>query len=232
MKKVMWTISILALALTIVVLQFMPDLVPVHYNSLGEIDRWGSKYENLLFPVCIIAMSLVWHLLIGLYEKKTSTAGTEKECAESAKNAMVLKIVGISMASLFTAMQAFILYGQYVDASMAATHANVDIPKITCILLGVLFVILGNFMPKTKKNYAVGLRTSWSMYNDVTWMKSNRFGAVAMMIAGLLTIVTAIFTESMLAIIMLLVYLFAATTIVVIYSYKIYKEELTKEQCE
>lgn len=230
MKKVMWTISILALALTIAVLQFMPDLVPVHYNSLGEIDRWGSKYENLLFPVCIVAMSLVWHLIIGHYEKKASTSGTEKECAEAAKNAMVLKIVGISMASLFTAMQAFILYGEYVEASTAATHAQIDVPKITCILLGVLFVILGNFIPKTKKNYAVGLRTSWSMYNDVTWMKSNRFGAVALMITGLLTIVTAIFTESMLSIIMLLVYLFAATTAVLIYSRKIYKDELVKKQ--
>ena len=34
-------------------------------------------------------------------------------------------------------------------------------------------------MPKTKKNGTIGVRISWSMYNDVTWAKSNYFGAIA-----------------------------------------------------
>lgn len=63
-------------------------------------------------------------------------------------------------------------------------------------------------------------------------MKSNRFAAVAIMIAGLLTIATAVFADSVIAMFMLLVYLFAATTVTLIYSHKIYKEEFAKEGCE
>ncbi len=57
MKRAMWVISFIALAGTAIVLQFMPDQVPMHYDAVGNIDRWGSKYENLIFPVIILAMS-------------------------------------------------------------------------------------------------------------------------------------------------------------------------------
>ena len=50
MKRIMWAISVISLAGTAVVLQFMPEKVPMHYDLAGNIDRWGSKYENLIFP--------------------------------------------------------------------------------------------------------------------------------------------------------------------------------------
>lgn len=228
MKKIMWTISMLSLILTALALQFMPDSVPMHYNIAGEIDRWGSKYENFIFPVIILVMSLFWHALISYYEKKADKASIEKESAEALSNAKVIKIVGVSMASMFTVMQGFLLYSAYTEANAGATSAYIDIGKVSCILVGVVLMILGNFMPKTKKNHLVGVRVSWSMYNDTTWMKSNRFGAVAMVFAGALTIVTTVFVKAMMAVVMLTVYLLAATAITLIYSYKVYKIELSK----
>lgn len=229
MKKIMWLISIFSLIFTAVVLQFMPDLVPMHYNILGEIDRWGSKYENLLLPIFILAFSLFWHLFISYYEKKAARTSVEKECAEALSNAKVMRIVGVLMISMFTIMQGFILYSAYVEANSNATHIYIDIGKVSCILIGVMFIVLGNFMPKTKKNRIVGVRISWSMYNDITWMKSNRFGAVAMIMAGLLTVITTLFVKSGIAVIMSIIYLLAATTITLIYSHKIYKQELAKD---
>ena len=143
-------------------------------------------------------------------------------------NAKVMKIVGVSIASMFTVMQAFILYSSYVEANSNATHAYIDIGKVSCILVGIIFIILGNFMPKTKMNRVAGVRVSWSMYNDTTWMKSNRLGAVAMIIVGVLTIITTVFTKSSIAVIMLIIYLLVATVITLIYSYKVYKKELDK----
>lgn len=229
MKKAMWIISLLSLILTAVALQYMPDSVPMHYNFAGEIDRWGSKYENLLFPVITIAMSLFWHLFISYFQKKLTNAASEKERAEIAANIKVLKVAGVLMAALFTAMQASVLYGAYTTATSATTQASIDILKVTCVLLGIMIVVLGNIMPKTRMNSFVGVRVSWSMYNDITWMKSNRFGAVAMMAAGCLTSVTALFANSVFAMVMVFVYLLAATVITLMYSHKIYKEELAKD---
>ncbi len=228
MKKLMWAISILALVLTAIVLQFMPDSVPMHYDLAGNIDRWGAKYENLLFPMIILLLSLHWNLFIAHYEKKAARASAEKERAEALSNAKVLKIVGVSMAAMFTVMQGFILYSAYVEANVNAAQAYVDIGKVSCILIGVMLIILGNYMPKTKKNHIAGIRVSWSMYNDTTWMKSNRFGGVAMMIAGLSIIITAVFVRSAIAAVLLLTYILVATAISLIYSHKVYKAELSK----
>lgn len=72
MKRVMWIVSVIPFIITAIALQFMPDSVPMHYNISGEIDRWGSKYENLIFPVMILLFTLFWHLLILHYEKGRS----------------------------------------------------------------------------------------------------------------------------------------------------------------
>ncbi len=229
MKKLMWAISILSLVLTAIVLQFMPDSVPMHYNLAGNVDRWGAKYENLLFPAVIHLLSLHWHLFAAHFEKKAAKAAAEKERAEALSNAKVLKIVGASMAAMFTIMQGFILYSAYMEAQVNASQSHADIGKVSCILAGAVLIILGNYMPKAKKNHIVGVRISWSMYNDTTWMKSNLFGGVATIIAGLLTIVTTVFVRSALAVVLLLVYILAATVITLIYSHKIYRAELSKD---
>ena len=44
---------------TAVLIVFMPDTVPAHYNFAGEIDRWGSKYENFAFPAIAVLLSLI-----------------------------------------------------------------------------------------------------------------------------------------------------------------------------
>ena len=97
---------------------------------------------------------------------------------------------------------------------------------VFCVVL-YLFV-LGNFMTKAKRNAVVGVRTVWSMHNDNTWRKSNRFGAICIIITGLLTIITTVFTSGMTGTIFMLIYLLLATIVTVVYSKKIYDKEIKK----
>lgn len=129
---------------------------------------------------------------------------------------------------MYTFMQAFILYGSYQTAVTDSTVASVDIAKVSCIILGGIFIVLGNFMPKTRKNYLLGVRISYSMYNDTTWRKSNRFGAIAMIAAGILTVVTSIFLNGNAATVMMLIYLLGTTAATLIYAKKVYDVEKKK----
>lgn len=86
------------LVVTSIVLQFMPDVIPMHYDLEGNTDRWGSKTESLIFPISILLITLFWHLLIRLFEKKSIKAETEKEQMEARSSAKVLCVVGISQA--------------------------------------------------------------------------------------------------------------------------------------
>ena len=60
-NKILWIITFLPLLITIVVLPFMEDKIPMHYDINGNIDRWGSKSEQFIFPVMIIIMTVFWN---------------------------------------------------------------------------------------------------------------------------------------------------------------------------
>lgn len=231
MKKAIWIISLIALTGTAVVLQFMPDQVPMHYDAVGNIDRWGSKYENLIFPVIILAMSLFWTLSIRYYDKKALRETDGKESAGANSNAKVLGIVGLWMTAIFTVMQGFILYGAYNEAVSGAAAWSVDIGKVSVILMGIIFIILGNFMTKTRINSTVGVRISWSMYNDNTWRKSNRFGAYAIMIAGVVIIIMAVLLKNSFGAAMAAVgAVILASAVTLIYAHKVYVQEIEFEK--
>lgn len=51
MKKIMWIVAMIPVVVTSVVLQFMPDIIPMHHDLEGNTDRWGSKTESFIFPV-------------------------------------------------------------------------------------------------------------------------------------------------------------------------------------
>ena len=209
----------------------MPDLVPMHYDAVGNIDRWGSKYENLIFPMIILAMSLFWTLFMRYFEKKALKAADDKESAGAGSNAKVLGIVGLCMAGMFTVMQGFILYGAYSESVSGATQWTVDIGKVSLILMGILFIVLGNYMTKTRINSVVGFRVSWSMYNDNTWRKSNRFGAYAIMAAGVVTIfIAAILNNSFGAAMAAVGAVMLAVVVTLVYSHKVYVQEIISEK--
>ena len=228
MKKLMWVAAMIPLVVTSIVLQFMPDVIPMHHDLEGNTDRWGSKTESLIFPISILLITLFWHLLIRLFEKKSIKAETEKEQMEARSSAKVLCVVGISQAVMFGIMHYFILYSSWIQANAGSSQATIDIAKVSCILCGIMFIVVGNYMTKAKRNAVVGLRTVWSMHNDNTWQKSNRFAAICIIVAGLLTILTTVYTSGMTGTIFMLIYLILATIVAVIYSKKMYDKEIGK----
>ena len=86
-------------------------------------------------------------------------------------------------------------------------------------------------MTKTRRNNTVGLRITWSVYNDNTWRKSNRFGAFSFIIAGALTIITALLMKSAGGTTMaMLGYLILATIATLVYAYRVYVQEKNSER--
>lgn len=232
-RKLMWAFSFIALAGTAFAIQYMPESIPMHYDFAGNVDRYGSRYEAIIFPVMILAMSLFWTLLIRYYENKSVRTEDEKEKAAAATNIRVLEIAGLCMAGMFSVMHGFNLYKAYNIAKIGAETGGIDLVRMTCILLGTVLIILGNFMTKTRINGVVGLRTSWSMYNDNTWRRSNRFGGIAIMVWGVIAISSAAifkkpFTAEAAALGVGAVIVIAS----VVYSYIVFKQEKASEKGE
>lgn len=225
-KRILWITAFVSLVGTAAVLPLMPERVPMHYNAAWEIDRWGSKYENLLLPLMTVGMALFFAALASYYERKSKENAEDKESVQAASNAKVMWIVGAAVTVFFTAMQGMILYAAYHGAASDGSAQAENISRVTFVLTGALYIVLGNYMPKARRNSTVGMRVSWSMYNDSTWRKCNRFGGIVMMLTGVATMVTALLADVLPTVFLMLGYLMAATAIMLVYARRVYRAEI------
>ncbi|MBO4558612.1 MAG: DUF1648 domain-containing protein [Lachnospiraceae bacterium] len=231
MKKALWIVTFIPLVVTAVLLQYLPEKIPMHFDGSGNIDRWGSKFESFLIPFILIALALMMTLIARYYEKKASETSDEKEREAALSNSKVILLVGLIMNVITGVMQGLVLYTAFTAAGKDITESPVDFGKMTCFVLGLGFIILGNVMTKTRNNGAVGVRTVWSRYNDNTWRKSNRFGGIVLMAAGVLTMIsTALVKTSGAANALMMVWLGIVLAATIVYSHKVYKDEIAAEK--
>lgn len=71
-------ITALPVVVTVCLLPFTSSKVPLHYDELGNINRWGSKYELLLFPIVIIAFGYFIRTMINLSYRYLGKTKVEK----------------------------------------------------------------------------------------------------------------------------------------------------------
>lgn len=217
-NRVLFISSFIPMAVTLVVLQFFPDQVPMHYDVYGNIDRWGSKYEELLFPVIILLLSLMWQCMINYFEKKAEKTDNEKEQVEAQSNAKILNVVAISMAIVHGIMHFVFLYSAYIEARINAAENAIDKMAVCNILLAAALIIIGNYLPRAKPNSVVGFRTTKSLSDEVIWKKSNRFAGIMLMIAGVIIIIASVIYGGMISTLIMVGVLIAVSFITVIYS--------------
>lgn len=220
--------AFLPLALTLIWLQFLPDRVPLHYNFAGEIDRWGSKWEYLLLPGIALLFAACLSLAGLLMRRQAGT--DEKALAHAETNRRVLRIVLVCSALFFTVLQAVLLLGAGRAAAEGAKTAAIPYLRIISLALSFLLIAVGNVMPKSRLNGAMGFRCGWSMYNETTWQKANRFGGLALVAAGLLTLPAALLLPEPWPLIVLLAALHAATAASLVYARQVYREEKMKNE--
>lgn len=213
-KIIFYIFMFLPLIVVGIALQFLPDTIPVHYDFKGEITRWGSKYESLIFPAFTVIFGL-FMLIAARYAAKKEEYGGNNE--------NIVLITGIAIFVVFNAETVYFLYTSFNNIENLSL-AVVDINQITFGILGISMIIIGNIMPKARLNSIFGLRTSWSMKNEWTWKKSQRFGGILFIIAGIIIFVVSCLTRGMICVLWGIGMLAAVTIISVYYTYYIYKK--------
>lgn len=219
MKKAYgWIVALVLLTFVItgVFLTVAPDQIPVHYNIHGDIDRWGSKYEFLVFPF----ISLFFGGIMAWVAKATGKKGEET-------NEKVVTGMTVVVLIFFNAMFAFFMWKALTPDSLSGGLGDVGV-KILLLMMSALFIPLGNVMPKTIRNGMVGLRTKWSMADDVCWQKSQRLGGMLMVATGMVSVVLVSLLPVSVGAYVLLALLLLDLTASVWGSWRIYQKEHKK----
>ncbi len=199
----------LPLTVTLISFFFMPDTVPVHFDVNNNVDRWGSKYELLILPIIVLVIGIVF-LLVSKHVNKKEENGNN--------NFNVLTTVSIAILGLFNVLTFFTLYIAFMGIQDLDT-TKIDMFSILTFSFGIVFIIIGNVLPKAKMNHFLGVRTKWSMSSEEAWKKSQRFGGYAFIITGLIVIILSFVLDGSASILTMLMLLVAMGIVDTVYSY-------------
>ena len=215
--KVHITIIIILVSLSVIIgitsLFILPDIIPVHYGPDGSADRYGSKFEELIFPITSI--------LIGICMPISAKYSSKKKNNQK-NNEKAIYIVCECLLSVFLVLFMYFLYAQYNNVENLYS-LKFNIGSLTLIVFGLLFVISGNIMPKVKRNSLIGMRTPWTMKNDDVWKRSQRFSGFAFVIAGIIMTVCGFFVTGVACFFVLLSITAVMVIVSLIYSYRLSK---------
>ncbi|MCR5608076.1 MAG: DUF1648 domain-containing protein [Lachnospiraceae bacterium] len=225
MKKIISILALLPFMATMFVLQFMPDEVPLHYDKLGQVDKWGSKYHNLLFPSCILIFYVIWLLIIAYYNHVADNAADENERIVYLANNVIITRVALGFVIIFNIFQYFILRNARIMAIKEVQEFKNDIYKTVFLVLSIILIIAGMIIKEIKNKGVVGFKTNYAEYNETTLKKSNHFAGSALITAGIVTVIAVIFFKWLL-IPVLLLGIAIAIGVSYLYSYIIYRKEV------
>jgi len=150
-----------------------PEQVPIHWNFAGEVDRWGSRLMGAWGIPVITAVLYLMFLIIPFFDPHQDRYVQFKKVYHIFKN-------------VFIAFMAFI----YFITGFNVLGYNVPIGLWVPLMVGVLFVIIGNYLGKVKRNWFFGIKTPWSLSSEENWNKTHRFGGKAFILGGLILLVT------------------------------------------
>ena len=212
-KIVYFILMFLPLVATLVLLPLFPEQIPAHYGADGLVTRWGSKWELIILPAATLLMAGFFPLVAKLVRAAEP---------DGKNNEKVLLISGCATLLLFNVMTGYFLYTAYHQLENLSEFP-MDVNRIVFVALGIVLIIVGNIMPKARMNSLCGLRTPWSMKNEVTWKKSQRFGGISFIVAGAAMVVVSLLTHGWNCFAWAMGILLLVAVVDVIYTYRVAK---------
>lgn len=163
-----WFLAALPAVITLFCLPTLPEVIPLHWNAEGVLNATGSKWEAFFIPGVTLALALMLELLPRL-DPKREAYNKFTGAYQAVKLLFVLFMLGLCLC---------ILYLAYVPGGL-------PMGRITTAGVGLLLCVLGNYMPKFKCNYFVGIKTPWALASETVWRKTHRLGGILWFWGGL-----------------------------------------------
>ncbi len=197
-------IILLPMVFGIIMWNELPNVITTHFGVSGEADGYSAKaFVVFGIPAIFLALHFI-SLLITSFDKK------QKE--------QTPKALGI----IFWIIPSLSLFVNIIMYSIALGR-DVDLELLMPLLLGIPFILMGNYMPKIKQNSTLGIKVFWTLRNEENWNKTHRFGGKIMVAGGFIMLFSALLPFK----ISIIVFVCVASALVIapiLYSYTVYKQ--------
>lgn len=174
--KYLWIICILSVLASVVVFQQLPEgaELPSHWGADGIADRHSAAWKGLFMPPALMIV------MLGVFSGLKWVEPRQENLNKSlrARDGFALAIVLLALVLQFGTI---------------ATALGLEVPKSRLAVFGggLAFLIMGNFMGKTRSNFFIGLQTPWTLASEDIWRRTHRLGGKLQMFAGAVMIISA-----------------------------------------
>ena len=166
-------ITLLPMLLGLALWNRLPDTVATHFDINGDPDGWSSKaFAVFGLPAFLVAV----HLLCAL----ATTVDPKRKNIQDKMYKLVLWICPV--VSLFTCGGVYFY----------ALGVEMDMARIAERLVSVMFIVIGNYLPKCRQSYTMGIKLPWTLHDEENWNATHRFGGWVWMAGGAVMLVLSL----------------------------------------
>lgn len=166
-------ITLLPMIAGILLWQKLPDQIATHFDFQNVPNGWSSKPFTVFG---IPAFILVTHLLIAFC---TLTDPKRQHINDKLYRLMLFLCPAVSVIC------GIAIYGY-------ALNLEFDMGFFSKLFMGLLFIVIGNYLPKCKQNYTVGIKLPWTLDNEENWNYTHRFAGWLWVFAGIFFILASL----------------------------------------
>lgn len=180
----------------------LPNQIATHFTlNSGQPNGWSSKAMAVYgFPLVMAAVQLFVVVFMNL-DKYKRNIGSK-----------VIKVI-YWIVPWVEFVTVIMIFGYSLGYQI-----NSDV--VSNLLLGVVFIVLGSYLPKVKQNKTIGYRVSWTLNSQENWQKTNRLGGWIFVICGVIFLANTLLQQEWLIIVPLII----AVVIPLMYSYALHRK--------
>lgn len=201
-KKSIWLLILGAASLigTAVILHLLPEQVPLHWGVDGQVDRYGHRANVFITG----GLPILMYGLMALIPRIDPRRDSYRKHRKAFSQIIVLLIL-------------FLVAIHWVTIAIAL-GADIDVQTFVCLAIAVLFVVVGNVLPRARPNYTFGIRTPWTLADEDVWRRTHRVGGYVFWIMALV-FAAAAFIPSMFGFLLAMGVTAVGVVFVLVYSY-------------
>lgn len=200
-------VTLLPILIGLMLWERLPEQVATHFTFDGTPNGWTGRGFTV-FGIPLFLLVCQWFCAVA-----TSADPKRKNMSEKLFK-LVLWIIPVTSLLLTVACYGYAL-------GYDTSHGSLGMA-----FLGVLFMIVGNYMPKCKQNYTMGIKLPWTLHDEENWNHTHRMAGYLWILGGFLMIVNIFLKWNWLVFAVIIV----AAVVPTIYSYLYFRKHgLSKE---
>ena len=166
-------VTILPMLIGILCWNRLPDVMATHFGINNEANGFSSK-AIAVFGIPVFLLAVLW---LGAF---ATSHDPKRQNISQKMFSLVLWIAPvISLAAAATMYPVNLGY-------------ELDITFFSELLLGLMFIIIGNYLPKARQNYTIGIKIPWTLANEENWNRTHRLAGYLWMICGILIVLLSV----------------------------------------